>query len=166
MEEWKPYVYNYDVSNYGRIRNRVTNHILRPKVNRKGYCLCTVSCGSRDKKICIRIHRAVAELFLQNLDGKPEVNHKDCNKSNNNVANLEWVYPVENTRHAMEYGLRNPIRGEKNVNSKLTIDDVKFIRSHYISGDRKYGARALARKYNVHHSAIEKIVNGTKWRYS
>lgn len=54
------------------------------------------------------IHRLVAERFLKNPLGLPTVNHKDGNKRNNNVSNLEWVSYSENNIHALENGLRNP----------------------------------------------------------
>ena len=65
MEQWKPYIYNYDVSDMGRVRNRITGHILKPTVNKNGYLSCTVSCGSRSNKVYIRVHVAVAKCFIK-----------------------------------------------------------------------------------------------------
>lgn len=52
------------------------------------------------------VHRMVAMMFIPNHEGRPEVNHKDGDKDNNHVLNLEWVYPHENTEHALKTGLR------------------------------------------------------------
>lgn len=164
MEIWKPYIYNYAVSNLGRIKNQVTGHILKPHANKKGYYVYVVSCGSRDKKIAIRIHVAVAKLFIENPDNLPEVNHIDGDKSNNAVSNLEWCSSKENTRHAIKKGLRVAAKGESCFTAKLTSDDVEYIRKVYIPRDQDYGLRALGRKFGVYHTTIEDIVKEECWK--
>lgn len=163
MENWKPYIYNYDVSDMGRVRNRVTNHILRQRRTVGGYHICVVSCGSRENKVAIRVHDAVATLFLENPNHLPQVNHKDGNKDNNAVENLEWCTCGDNIRHAFEHGLNKPRRCDKAPSAKLKPSDVQFIRTYYIPRDKEFGARALAKKYGVSHRSINRIIHGVTW---
>lgn len=164
MEVWKRYIYNYDVSNMGRVRNCLTGHILKQSVFENGYHVCVVSCGSRSEKVAIRVHIAVAKLFVDNPFNFPEVNHKDGNKDNNRASNLEWCTHSYNIKHAIEHDLLKILCGEDCKTSKLKQRDVDYIRANYIPRDRQYGARALARRFNVHHSVVERIVNNTAWR--
>ena len=74
------------------------------------------------------VHRLVAEKYIPNPENKPQVNHKDGNKLNNHVDNLEWMTNLENRKHALDNRLH--LQGEDCPWSKLTSSDVSFIRSH------------------------------------
>lgn len=106
QEIWKPVInfeYNYLVSNLGRVKSIKRDKILAfgfNGKNRTGY----VQVHMRDitGKNCVRyIHRLVAEAFLPNPNNFPQVNHKDGNKLNNTVDNLEWCSCYDNIMHAM-----------------------------------------------------------------
>lgn len=110
--EWREYPFDAGVmvSNTGRVISYKSGkqHELSPSDNGRGYM--TVSLGLRNPKY---IHRLVAETFLPNPNGLPEVNHIDGNKKNNNVYNLEWCTTSDNKRHACVTGLnisQKPIR--------------------------------------------------------
>lgn len=75
----------------------------------KGYEI--VDLYKNGKRKTVRVHRLVAEAFIPNNDNKPEVNHIDGNKHNNNVDNLEWVTKKENCRHAWNNNLIKPSYG-------------------------------------------------------
>ena len=111
-----------------------------------------------------KVHRLVAETFIENPKALPQVNHIDGDKSNNTVENLEWCTNTENIRHAFSTGLNKS--GEKSPYAKLTENEVSEIRKEYVKGDPVYGAKPLSRKYGVTSTTIRHIVNGRKWRYA
>ena len=86
----------YYVSSDGRVLG--ANGLLKPVRSKDGYLRCNIA---QDGKFRLwLVHRLVAEAFIPNPDNKPEVNHIDGDKANNNVSNLEWVTREENIRHA------------------------------------------------------------------
>lgn len=108
-EIWKKIIVDnketiYSVSNLGNVRNDVTNRLLKLYYD-KGYVFVGLSINKKGRRF--RVHRLVAEMFIENPENKPYVNHIDGNGTNNNSSNLEWVTPSENTRHAIDTGLMN-----------------------------------------------------------
>lgn len=104
IEEWKIYKDgHYLVSNFGKIKNSKTGHILKGTVQKNGYLLVHLRLQNNEMKL---YHRVVAEVFIPNIDNKPEVNHIDGNKLNNRVDNLEWVTAKENIEHSFVMGLQ------------------------------------------------------------
>ena len=120
MEIWKDlaeYEGLYQVSNTGIVKSydrKVScksgatrlckGKILKQFENERGY-LCVVLTKDKKSKIA-KVHRLVAKTFLDNFDNKPQVNHIDGDKRNNNIGNLEWVTNSENMLHAYAIGLR------------------------------------------------------------
>ena len=102
MEIWKDiegFEGKYQVSSWGRVRNAITECIIKPYRNHKGYLKIGLTKG--DKCVKFRLHRLVAKAFIPNPDNLPQVNHKDGNKANNSFTNLEWVTNIDNAQHAM-----------------------------------------------------------------
>ena len=95
----------YLVSNNGEIKGVKTGKIRKKNINHEGYYYVCISLGSRKNKPYIKVHRAVAETFIHNEDDTLIVNHKDGNKLNNHVDNLEWCTLSENTIHAFQNSL-------------------------------------------------------------
>lgn len=105
MEIWRPafgYEENYEVSSLGRIRNK-RNEVMKPNLREDGYLW--IYLASKTSPNNTSVHRLVAKTFITNPDNKPQVNHKDGNKINNCIENLEWVTGSENVRHAYANGL-------------------------------------------------------------
>lgn len=91
MEIWKEiegYAGLYEVSNWGNIRSLKFGRKLNPAVNSSGYKLISLSKEGKSKSFSV--HRLVAEAFIPNSNNYPCINHKDENKTNNHVGNLEW----------------------------------------------------------------------------
>lgn len=74
--------------------------ILKPQINTSGYW--TIGLYKNGKRKLYRIHRLIGKAFIPNPYNKPEINHKDGNKLNNHIENLEWVTTSENTQHAWD----------------------------------------------------------------
>jgi hypothetical protein len=107
LEVWKDikgFEGSYQISNKGRLKSfhKDKNGYIRSNKNSKGDYLSVVLMSGKHKK-STRIHRLVAEAFIPNPLNKPEVNHKDGNKQNNRVENLEWVTRKENAEHARKH---------------------------------------------------------------
>ena len=92
----------YKISSYGRIKKIKNNQFLRGNLHISGYKIVGIGSVSGDGAT-YQIHRLVAQVFLPNYYGKPFVNHKDHNKANCKLYNLEWVTPHENSKLAYQY---------------------------------------------------------------
>lgn len=166
----------YQVSNFGRVKSLKRKYInqygefgekkefikaqrlssfYKSQKDTKGYFV--VSLADNDRGKWVRVHRLVASAFLPNPENLPEVNHKDGNKQNNKVENLEWVSHAQNCLHAWRSGLRKKgeadrVRkikehnlGLKNISKEMVLDI--FENCKY--GEKGYTARSFAEKYGI-----------------
>lgn len=160
----------YQVSNLGRVRSldRKVGHARQPNRIYKGKILknvlnshyLNVSLSRNCEWGPYNIHRLVAETFIPNPHNKPQVNHKDGNKLNNYVSNLEWVTRSENSQHAVRTGLLLPTSGEKHGRSKLTEKQVLEIRKVEPSYSN---SKPLAKKFKVSEATIYDIWTYRSW---
>ena len=131
---WKKIIINniefdYEVNNFGDVRRINTlNNLsfgLRGKPNNKYPFVILYKYG---KPYHFSVHRLVAQAFIPNPENKPQVNHIDGNKLNNNVSNLEWVTNQENMDHAIKNGLvKTPGKGINAYNCKHTEEEVRKV---------------------------------------
>jgi hypothetical protein len=91
--------------------------IRKLSINHEGYYFAGISTGSRQDKMCIKIHRAVACMFIDTDNSEFIVNHIDGNKLNNSAENLEWCTQKENINHAYNNGLITGVKPVKCINT-------------------------------------------------
>ena len=161
FKDVKNYEGYYQISNLGRIKSLETKtsfgvsykihkeSIVKSWKDKKGYCYVSLSVKGIKKNYLV--HRLVAISFIENPLNKPQVNHINGIKSDNNVNNLEWCTAKENLKHAVDNGL-NLNYGIHNYNSKLSLEEVYFIRISNLN------QRELALKFNMSQSSISKII--------
>ena len=137
----------------GKARVLKRGQLLKAHLTNVGYR--DVSIYYEGKRVHKTVHRLVAETFLENVEGKREVNHMNGDILDNDVTNLEWVTPSENVQHAYRTGLK--AKGESHVLAKLTDSEVLSIREEYLEGAI---AADLARKYEVDNGTISKFLRG------
>lgn len=170
IERWKDipeYEGLYRISNHGRIRS-LGRFIQRKKYSyfRKGMYLkfgnsrgyLSVKLYRYNKQKQFKIHIIVLTSFDRSPKPGEQCNHKDGNKSNNYIENLEWVTCKENINHAIKVLGVSPIR-----NHKLIENQVKEIRVHLKEG--KLIQKQIAEIYGVHKSVISNIKAGRVWKH-
>lgn len=122
----------YAVSSLGRVRSHVGKkpRVLRPAINPRGYQQVSLSNGDKRSHW---VHRLVALAFVSKAHPDfDEVNHIDCNPSNNDCQNLEWTTHKENIAHSVSLGRYKPPpihRGEGQWNARFSEADVREIRA-------------------------------------
>lgn len=159
-EVWKeiPNYNEYQVSNYGRIKNKNTEKILKSYKRKDGYLKIELNKEKNNKTFYI--HRLVAEAFIPNPNNLIFVNHKDENKSNNCVSNLEWCTRAYNNN----YGTRGKRIGNS-LNMKVNQYDLsgKFIRQW--ESIKKATETLKIRNISQACRNIRKQAGGFIWKY-
>lgn len=172
MNVWRPitgYNYFYEASNIGNVRsidrivtdkNGVSYYRkgkeLSKNLDRKGYVRVQIQ-GK-----WVPVHRLVAEAFIPNPENKPQVNHIDCNKQNNHVANLEWVTNKENHAHKMENGLNDNATKALRVYTKSIQQKVKQYSSDGTFIMEHESLNAAARSVQTNPSNISYACKGNR----
>ena len=149
--------FNYYVTDDGRVWSERTQKYLSPQYDKNGYV--KVQMRSIDNKSHrYSVHRLVLENFkpVQGME-KLQVNHKDGNKLNNNLNNLEWTTCEENITHAIQNNLRATINGA----SKLTPEQVIEIFRRAWNGETNI---KLGKEFNVHPDQIGRIKHKKSWK--
>ena len=157
----------YKISSFGRCKSlerlvkgkkgsirKINGKILNPVLS-KGYWRYCISINSKTKHYYA--HILAAKHFIPNPENKPEVNHKDFDKGNNCITNLEWNTRVENNNHMIAGGRRKIIRGTDAPKNILSEKEVLRIASS------KETIKNLAARYNVSENTIYSVQTGDNW---
>ncbi len=161
MEIWKDvvgYEKNYQVSNTGLVISKLTGKIRKPVLGKRGYFELTLMLNGKMK--LVKLHRMIAEAFIPNTDLKPFINHKDSNKQNNKIDNLEWCTNGENIQHAYDNGKMS----RKTAVKQLSLSGELIKIWDTVTHTRRY--------YNMNASNIVQVCKGKrqtaygfKWEY-
>lgn len=166
-EYWKPvvgYEGHYQVSNFGRVKSIKfgKGRILKPTTNLYGYLFVKLCKDGKVKPFTV--HRLVAEAFLPNPDNLPQVNHKDENKQNNIVSNLEWCSAQYNNT----YDTRIERVAEKTTNGKCSKPVLQYtLEGNFI---KEWKSVAECRRNGFRHvddvcRGERKSCGGYIWKY-
>jgi hypothetical protein len=177
-EIWKPVVGYavegcYMVSNLGRVKgfyfhnpNRAFEYrVLQQRLNHYGYSVVRLDLSDGKKGgATVTVHPLVATTFVGSRPSEEhEVNHKDCNRANNDARNLEWLTHADNVRYSFAMGMHDNVIGEKNPRAILTWEIVNTIRDSYTG---KRGEKVLlAKQYGVTPESIGQVILGKTWLY-
>lgn len=170
VEEWRDIkgAHYYQVSNYGRVRKlahtktdkngvryNIKQRYLKGTVCKDGYNKVHIHCLGKVQ----HVHRLVMLTFV-GQSNKRTVNHKDGNKLNNKLDNLEWATDGENVRHGFKNGLFSSRKGERNNQSKITKDQAKQIKE--LKGIKPQSE--VAKMFGISKGHVCNIQRGHNWR--
>jgi hypothetical protein len=142
-------------------QRRKTPRLLKWRLNRKGYPCIGVWSGTY--AATYTQHRLLMLVFRHSPGCESlEVDHINGLKTDNRLENLRWATSKQNKENSVRLGLN--ATGTRHGRSKLTESDVMFIREAYIPEHKTFGARALARRYEMDRTVINDVVHGRSWK--
>jgi len=156
---------DYLINEYGDILSNVTGRFLNPKASCVDGYVITCLIDDNGRKVFERVHRLVALTFLDKVEGKTIINHKDFNRSNNHISNLEWCNHSENGKHGYtrESRYRSKLKGSLVGNSILNEQQVQEMRQLHDAG---VSTTYLQKKYGIKTAShICDIVYRRKWKH-
>jgi hypothetical protein len=175
MEIWKDieqFNNEYQISNLGKIRSKEAiiirsngipykreSKILKPSVD-KGYLKGAVCLNK--KLVRYKIHRLVADAFVNGKKDGLEVNHINGNKTDNNAKNLEWVTRSENMIHAVKTGLLPVKKGSETKQAKmneLTVLKIYHLRS------KGWKRKMILKELSITHNMYKDVIRGKTWKH-
>lgn len=168
IEIWKDVIDfegTYQVSNFGRVKRIIDSRgnsretIMYRFIDVIGYPKVLLTTKETGKRKAYTVHRLLAKAFILNPENKPQINHKDSNRANCHIDNLEWVTNSENQLHAFKAGTQVVLKGQDNGAAKLTEEQAIEI---FNSPASKY---SLAKKYSITRRIVRLIKEKKRWKH-
>jgi len=150
------YEKEYEIHKNGSVFSKKLGRSLKQSSTKQGYKKVSL-CKNGNQKT-FKVHRLVAQAFIENPEKKITVNHKDGNKINNNLNNLEWATYSENAIHAYANGLRKPRSGNQYTKNNAVFKLDKSDKEYILKNISNFTQTELAKKFNVSQSAISKLI--------
>lgn len=154
------YEKRYRIYEDGRIWSYRSKRFLRQFIDNDGYIRHTLCVNNKRKNQTL--HRWIYLAFIGDIPKGKQVNHKDGNKINNSIENLEVMTHQQNVVHAWENGLQKRRVGSKMWSSKLKEKDIQKIRSLYKKG---HSQKEIGEMFGITQSNISHIVNSNTWSH-
>lgn len=149
----------YQVSDHGDVRSvdRITTGDRNRKIKGKQLKQTKSTTGYYKVELCkdghaisTKVHRIVANAFINNPENKPYINHIDNNPLNNFVENLEWCTQKENIQHAIKIGAISYTRKPRVATDEI----IESVLNEYIPYDREHSIRAISRRLGIPDATI------------
>ena len=155
---------NYIITQDARVFNIKTEKELKPFVIKKcGYLAVNIQLGKRGKYKTMTIHRLLGLAWIPNNDNKQIINHKDGDKLNLDLSNLEWSTYSENNKHAFDNNLKQPskVKSEDCNLTLHTVDEVIKVCEYLQAG---YTPKAIHNIFNFDYDFAQKIYKRKSWK--
>lgn len=155
----------YEIDSTGELRNVKSKKVVKGYVEKNGYVRVRIENKCLGGVVRTTIHRLVAEAFIPNPENKPEVNHIDSNRSNNDVSNLEWVTRSENMRHSYNKGINTKPLKDYRESEKVAVTNGREVFDSISAAAQWLVDNAKTKSKRSAISAISVILKGKRHTY-
>lgn len=159
IEDFNGYFVTDDGKIFSTRKTKIPKQLSTKPDKKTGYIFVMFNINGKTYRKTV--HRLVAKAFIANTENKPQVNHIDGDKSNNDISNLEWCTHQENVQHAYDTGLNIPIKSAKTYNAKLTDKTCRELIQLLFDG---LSNEEIGEKFNLHSRYVSLIRGKKRWK--